>query len=171
MSVIQVIQGDITKLRVDAIVNAANNALSDGAGVNGAIHRAAGEELVEACRRLHGCETGRSKITKGFRLPAQYIIHTVGPVWRDGSHGEDELLASCYRTALQLANEYRVKTLAFPCISTGIFGFPFERAATIAYTAISEWVKTEMFFEKIFLVCFSETDQERYKKVIQGITS
>ena len=129
---IEVVEGDITKQEADAIVNAANTTLLGGGGVDGAIHRAAGPELLEECRKLGGCATGQARITKGCRLPAKWVIHTVGPVWRDGRHGEDELLASCYRSCFALAEAHGIRTIAFPSISTGAYGFPMERAASIA---------------------------------------
>src|SRR5213595_3297489 len=129
---IEVVEGDITKQRVDAIVNAANTTLWGGGGVDGAIHRAAGPELLEECRKLGGCATGQAKITQGYRLPAKWVIHTVGPVWRDGSHGEDELLASCYRNCFAFAEKNGIRTIAFPSISTGAYSFPMARAANIA---------------------------------------
>ena len=125
---IEVVEGDITKQAVDAIVNAANTTLLGGGGVDGAIHRVAGPELLEECRKLGGCATGQARITRGYRLPAQWVIHTVGPVWRDGQHGEDGLLASCYRSCFALAKEHGIRTIAFPSISTGAYGFPMERA-------------------------------------------
>src|SRR5882762_10435109 len=133
---LQVVEGDITKLDVDAIVNAANATLLGGGGVDGAIHRAAGPELLEECRKLGGCPTGQAKITKGYKLPTKWVIHTVGPVWRDGKHDEDELLAGCYRNSLVLAEQNGARTVAFPSISTGAYGFPMERAAHIAVTEI-----------------------------------
>src|ERR1043166_9339148 len=143
MTTISLIKGDITKLNVDAIVNAANNSLLGGGGVDGAIHRAAGPELLEECRTLKGCETGGAKITKGYHLPAKWVIHTVGPVWKDGEHREDELLANCYRNSLALAVQNRVRTLAFPSISTGAYGFPMDRAARIAVREIAEFLRSD----------------------------
>lgn len=138
MERIVAVEGDITAQQVDAIVNAANSSLLGGGGVDGAIHRAAGPELLDCCRRLGGCETGDAKITPGFRLPARWIVHTVGPVWRGGALGEDDLLASCYRKSLELAAQHGARTLAFPQISTGAYGFPAERACAIAVAAIAE---------------------------------
>jgi O-acetyl-ADP-ribose deacetylase len=136
MAELVAVSGDITKLRVDAIVNAANTSLLGGGGVDGAIHRAAGPELLDACRKLHGCATGDAKATPGFRLPAKWVFHAVGPVWNGGDHGEDELLAGCYRKCLELAREHSAKSIAFPAISTGVFGFPAERAARIAVETV-----------------------------------
>ncbi len=153
---IEAVLGDITRMEVDAIVNAANNSLLGGGGVDGAIHRAAGPELLEECRRLQGCETGAAKITRGYRLPARHVIHTVGPVWRGGLHGEDELLASCYRSALALAREHGLRTVAFPAISTGAYGFPLERAARIAVRTIRAFLAAHDLPEKVLLVCFDE---------------
>jgi O-acetyl-ADP-ribose deacetylase len=157
---IELIQGDITKLQVDAIVNAANHSLLGGGGVDGAIHRAAGPGLLEVCRLLGGCETGEAKITKGFRLPAKFVIHTVGPVWNDGTHGEEELLASCYRSSLKLAAEHQCKTVAFPNISTGVYRFPKELAAKIALREVSNFLKTNDIPEKVIFVCFEEDNLE-----------
>ena len=154
---IQVVEGDITKQNVDAIVNAANTTLLGGGGVDGAIHRAAGPELLAECRTLGGCATGQAKITKGYRLPAKLVIHTVGPVWHGGGHGEEELLAGCYRNSLALAVQRGVRTIAFPSISTGAYGFPMERAARIAVGEIRKFLERDTRIEKVLLVCFGQT--------------
>jgi len=151
---IEVVEGDITRLDVDAIVNAANSSLLGGGGVDGAIHRAAGPGLLEECRALHGCATGEAKISKGYNLTAKWVIHTVGPVWGGGSRGEDELLASCYRNSLALAVANGVKTIAFPCISTGAYRFPLERATRIALTEVGDFLKKNPGIEKVYLACF-----------------
>lgn len=153
---IQVIQSDITKQSVDAIVNAANNSLLGGGGVDGAIHRAAGSGLLEECRKLNGCPTGAAKITKGYNLPAQWVIHTVGPVWHGGANGEDQLLASCYRSSLQLAQQHGVKTIAFPSISTGAYRFPTERAAKLTVAEIRKFLEINSLPELVLIVCFDE---------------
>ena len=140
MAVIEVLQGNITKLEVDAIVNAANRSLLGGGGVDGAIHRAAGRSLLEECRTLNGCETGQSKITKGYNLPAKYVIHTVGPVWNGGNKQERELLKSCYYTVLELARENNIKTIAFPSVSCGVYRFPIEEACKIAVSTVKEYL-------------------------------
>lgn len=166
---IKVISGDITKVNVDAIVNAANNTLLGGGGVDGAIHRAAGPELLEECRKLNGCETGKAKITKGYRLPAKYVIHTVGPIWQGGDSNEDELLASCYRNSLQLAADNNIKTIAFPSISTGAYRFPVKRAAKIAVREISDFLEENNSIEKVLIVCFNKDTMDAYTEALSEI--
>ena len=166
MAVIEVLQGDITKLEVDAIVNAANKSLLGGGGVDGAIHRAAGRTLLEECRTLNGCETGQSKITKGYNLPAKYVIHTVGPVWSGGNKQERELLKSCYYTALELARENNIKTIAFPSISCGVYRFPIEEACKIAISTVKEYLNNYDGFEKVIFINPSEDIVEIYKKIL-----
>ena len=160
---IEVVQGDITRLEVDAIVNAANTSLLGGGGVDGAIHRAAGPRLLAACRELGGCPTGEARITPGFDLPAAWVIHTVGPVWHGGSGGEDEQLASCYRSALALADEREVRTIAFPAISTGVYGFPVERAARIAITELAAHLRDHSTLERVTLVCHGRASFETHQ--------
>ena len=159
------VSGDITKLNVDAIVNAANTSLLGGGGVDGAIHRAAGPELLEACRKLHGCQTGDAKATPGFRLPARWVFHAVGPVWNGGERNEDELLARCYRRALELAGEHNARSIAFPAISTGIYGFPANRAAHIAVDTVKVNVD-ESGVELVNFVCFDERTLRIYEQVL-----
>jgi O-acetyl-ADP-ribose deacetylase (regulator of RNase III) len=163
---IEVVRGDITSQKVDAIVNAANSSLLGGGGVDGAIHGAAGPELLEECRRLKGCPTGDAKITKGYRLAAKWVIHTVGPVWRGGSHNEDRLLASAYRSSLELARDSGIRSLAFPSISTGAYGFPVGRAARIAVNEISKHLEQNVMPEKVFIVCFDEITFREYSSNI-----
>ena len=159
---IEIILGDITKQAVDAIVNAANCSLLGGGGVDGAIHRAAGPELLAECRTLHGCETGKAKITKGYRLPAKYVIHTPGPVWHGGGHGEEELLGSCYRSCLELASQNGCKTVDFPSISTGVYRFPLEKASRIAIGAIADYLAEHPEIERVRMVCFDERTKLHY---------
>ena len=166
---ISIIEGDITAQRVDAIVNAANTSLLGGGGVDGAIHRAAGPELLAECRALGGCATGHAKMTQGYRLPAQWVIHTVGPVWRDGKHGEEELLASCYRACFALAEERGIKTIAFPSISTGAYGFPMDRAARIALVETGNRLEKIQSLERVILVCFGRAALEIHRAALQEV--
>jgi O-acetyl-ADP-ribose deacetylase (regulator of RNase III) len=166
---IAVIEGDITQQRVEAMVNAANTTLLGGGGVDGAIHRAAGPELLAECRTLGGCATGQAKITKGYKLPARRVIHTVGPVWHDGHHGEDELLASCYRSCFALIVQHGIKTVAFPSISTGAYGFPMDRAARIAVREAKNFLDRNRSVEQVTLVCFGASALEIYKRVLTEI--
>ena len=156
------IQGDITAIAVDAIVNAANNSLVGGGGVDGAIHRAAGPQLLEECKKLNGCLTGEAKITKGYNLPAKWVIHTVGPIWQGGSKNEEELLASCYRNCFSVANENNVKTIAFPSISTGAYRFPIEKASKIAIKEIRNLLIKYPSIEKVYIVCFNQEVFDNY---------
>ena len=165
---IEIHKGDITKLKVDAIVNAANTSLLGGGGVDGAIHRAAGPELLEFNRKLGGCKTGETKISPGFKLQAKYIIHTVGPVWNGGKNNEDKLLANCYKNSLKLAVENGIKTIAFPAISTGVYGFPLERATKIAVTEIKKFIEKNESIEKVIFVCFDEETYSVYQKLISN---
>jgi len=169
---IVVVEGDITKLTVDAIVNAANTSLLGGGGVDGAIHRAAGRGLLDECRKLGGCPTGEAKITGGYNLPAQWVIHTVGPVWHGGRSGEDELLASCYRNSLALAEQHGIRTIAFPAISTGVYGFPMDRAARIAVREVKNFLEgTTSSVEQVILVCFDKHAYDALAKALKEISS
>ncbi|MFO1484568.1 MAG: O-acetyl-ADP-ribose deacetylase [Verrucomicrobiaceae bacterium] len=163
---LQVLQGDITKLDVDAIVNAANTSLMGGGGVDGAIHRAAGPDLVRECMTLNGCRTGEAKITKGYKLKARHVIHTVGPVWHGGAHGEPELLRSCYANSLKLAAEHRLQSIAFPCISTGVYRFPADEAAKIAVQTVREFMNSPGSVQTVIFCCFSNADRERYEALL-----
>ncbi len=166
MAAIRVIQGDITKQSVDAIVNAANESLLGGGGVDGAIHRAAGPELLAECRALHGCKTGDAKLTKGYRLPAKYVIHTVGPVWRGGAHEESDLLASCYHRSLAIAQEKELVSIAFPNISTGIYGYPKDKAAEIAISSVRQALAQPTSLQDVIFICFDAENYDLYKKQI-----
>ncbi len=166
---IEVVEGGITQQPVDAIVNAANSSLLGGGGVDGAIHRAAGSELLAECRLLNGCPTGQAKITRGYNLPAQWVIHTVGPIWRGGNQNEDDLLAQCYQNSLALADEQKLKTIAFPSISTGAYGFPMKRAAKIAVTEIKRFLEKGSKIEKVLLVCFGQRAYLIHRATVEEI--
>ena len=166
MTILRAIQADITQLNVDAIVNAANSSLLGGSGVNGAIHRAAGPELLAECLTLGGCPTGEARLTRGYNLPAKFVIHTVGPVWHGGSQDEAKLLASCYRESLSIAAAQNLASIAFPCISTGIFGYPPEQAATVAIDAVREFVRTPSSLREVIFCCYSASDLELYLPLI-----
>ena len=167
MGRIEIIRGDITQLNIDVIVNAANRSLSGGGGVDGAIHRAAGPELQRSCEAFNGCNTGEAKITPGFKLPSGYVIHTVGPVWFGGTFGEEDLLISCYEECLQLAFANRAKSIAFPAISTGVYGFPADQAAFIALNSVTEFLsRYETDFEKIIFVAYDIKTYEEYVRLV-----
>ena len=165
---ISLITGDITKLKVDAIVNAANNSLLGGGGVDGAIHRAAGPKLLDACRTIGGCPTGEARITPGFNLPAHFVIHTVGPVWRGGNHNEEALLRACYIQSLKLGTENQCFTIAFPNISTGIYGFPRQRAAEIAIGAVQDFIRSSPPLINVVFVCFDDENYKIYKQLLDS---
>ncbi|HOX56281.1 MAG TPA: O-acetyl-ADP-ribose deacetylase [Candidatus Paceibacterota bacterium] len=169
MNRIEVVEGDITKQSVDAIVNAANTTLLGGGGVDGAIHRAAGPELLAECRTLGGCATGRAKITNGYRLPAKWVIHAVGPVWHGGEHSESELLASCYQCCLELAVQKGIRTIAFPSISTGAYGFPRERAAHIAVRETKQFLEGNPSIERVLLVCFGAVARAIHTRALEEL--
>ena len=160
---IELEKGDITKLKVDAIVNAANTSLLGGGGVDGAIHQAAGPKLLEECRTLNGCPTGNAKITNGYNLPAKFVIHTVGPVWNGGKYNEEKLLTDCYRNSLKLAVENNIKTIAFPAISTGVYHFPLDRATEIAVNVTKSFLNDNKSIEKVIFVCFDKKTYQVYK--------
>ncbi len=169
MGKFSVVKGDIVKSKTDAIVNAANTSLLGGGGVDGAIHRAAGKELLEECEKLGGCKTGEAKITKGYKLNAKYVIHTPGPIWRGGTWGEAELLASCYKNCLRLALENGIRSIAFPSISTGVYRFPVEIAAEIAVNEILNFLYEHDQIEQVNMVCFDDTTYKAYKKAYEKI--
>ncbi len=164
---LSIIQGDITQQNVDAIVNAANTTLLGGGGVDGAIHKAAGTELLKECRALNGCLTGEAKLTKGYKLPAKYVIHTVGPVWNGGNNDEDILLKKAYHNSLKVAEEKGIRSLAFPCISTGVYHFPLERATKIAVNTVKDFLKNSSILEKVVFVCFDDNTYNTYNKIIK----
>lgn len=162
---IEIINGDITKLNVDAIVNAANKTLLGGGGVDGAIHRAAGPKLFDECRMLGGCETGEAKITKAYNLPAKFVIHTVGPIWHGGNYNEEKLLSNCYKNSLRIASQNKLRSIAFPSISTGVYSFPFEKAAVIAFRTVEKFLEIDSSIEKVIFVCFGKEAFEIYNKI------
>lgn len=166
---IKLMMGDITKLEVDVIVNAANTSLLGGGGVDGAIHRSAGPALLEECKTLQGCSTGQAKITKGYQLPAKHIIHTVGPVWRGGAKGESKLLASCYLSSLKLAVEHGAATIAFPAISCGVYGYPLSQAATIAIHETANFLVLNDTIQRVYFVCFDDFVYEAYQQALDSL--
>jgi O-acetyl-ADP-ribose deacetylase len=168
---VEVVEGDITKQQVDAIVNAANSSLLGGGGVDGAIHRAAGPELLEETRKIGGCPTGEARVSKGYHLPAKWVIHTVGPVWKGGHKNEDQLLADCYRNSLKAAADMGAKTVAFPSISTGAYGFPLARATEIALREIKEFLEQDRNIHKVFFVCFGQEALKVYRESFETIFS
>lgn len=167
MTKIKVVLGDITKIKCDAIVNAANTSLLGGGGVDGAIHRAAGRELLEECMKFNGCKIGEAKITKGYKLPAKFVIHTPGPIWRGGNNNEENLLRSCYTNCLKLAVENGCKTIAFPSISTGVYRFPLNKASKIAVNTVADFVKDHNEIEEVYFVCFDADTKHYYDDIIE----
>lgn len=169
MERIKIVQGDITQLKVDAIVNAANTSLLGGGGVDGAIHRAAGPQLLEECKTLKGCRTGLAKITKAYQLPSKYVIHTVGPVWHGGNRGEDQLLASCYKESFEIAIKHSIKTVAFPAISCGIYGYPIAEAVKIALRETTQFLALHPSLEAVYFVCFDKLTFDTYQQAISKL--
>lgn len=167
---VEIIQGDITRLEVDAIVNAANESLLGGGGVDGAIHRAAGAQLLEECRELGGCPTGEARLTNGYNLPARHVVHTVGPVWHGGDRNEENLLASCYRNSLLLATEHKLKSIAFPSISTGVYRFPIDKASRIALSVIMDFLSSEENSPRVVITCFSSEDLDVYREMYKKLS-
>ena len=167
MTTLKALQGDITTLAADAIVNAANSSLLGGGGVDGAIHRAAGPKLLSECRSLNGCETGNAKITHGYELRAKYVIHTVGPVWKDGTRGEPQLLASCYRRSLEIATDHEIRSIAFPSISTGVYNYPIADAAQIAIATVRDFTTQQTSLSEVIFCCFSKSDYKVYSDLLQ----
>lgn len=170
-SIVELVEGDITRQKVDAIVNAANEGLRGGGGVDGAIHRAGGPEILAECRRIGGCPTGTAVITTGGRLPARYVIHTVGPVWRGGAHREPELLGSAYRSSLRIADENKVKTVAFPSISTGVYGYPIDRAARVALRTTGDYLKGDTGIESVRFVLFGQSAFDVYAEALEELSA